>query len=264
MSDYEYRGLMAEAWDLLRGDTSAWPDRAWFRTVIECQRGPALDVGCGTGRLLLDYLAQGLDVDGIDVSPEMLALCRAKAAAAGLDVAGRLHLGGMQDLALPRRYATIFVPSLSIQLLTDPADITRALAAFHAHLVPRGRLALSFSSVVWSSPEAAPPDGEWSQWEVDAEAVRTDGATVRRWTRGRFHPETRLLDETFRYEVIENGVVVFSELQGRIPTIRIYALDEAIELVRAADFSDVDATRDSTFVPAGPGDGRFKILARRP
>ena len=25
---YEYRGLVAEAWDLLRGDTSAWPDRA--------------------------------------------------------------------------------------------------------------------------------------------------------------------------------------------------------------------------------------------
>jgi SAM-dependent methyltransferase len=263
MPDYEYRGLMAEAWDLLRGDTSAWPDRAWFRTVIECQHGPALDVGCGTGRLLLDYLARGLDVDGIDASPEMLALCRAKAAAAGLDVAGRLHLGEMQHLALPRRYATIFVPSLSIQLLTDPMDLTCALAAFHAHLVPRGRLALSFSSRAWDDSATAPPDGEWSEWELDAEAVRADGATVRRWCRGRFHPESQLLDETFRYEVVEGGVVVASELLGRIPTIRIYSLDEAVNAVRVAGFSDVSATRESTFVPADPADRRFKILARR-
>lgn len=36
---------------------------------------------CGTGRLLLDYLAQGIDIDGVDNSPEMLALCRPDAAA---------------------------------------------------------------------------------------------------------------------------------------------------------------------------------------
>jgi hypothetical protein len=33
--DYDYRGLVAEAWDLLRGDTSAWADRACYRAVIE-------------------------------------------------------------------------------------------------------------------------------------------------------------------------------------------------------------------------------------
>jgi SAM-dependent methyltransferase len=72
--DYEYRGLMAQAWDLLRGDTSGWPDRAFYRSFIEQRGGAALDVGCGTGRLLLDYLQAGLDVDGVDNSPEMLAI----------------------------------------------------------------------------------------------------------------------------------------------------------------------------------------------
>jgi SAM-dependent methyltransferase len=116
---YEYRGLVAEAWDLLRGDTSAWPDRSFYRTIVELGRGPALDIGCGTGRLLLDYLAAGLDVDGVDNSPEMLALCRAKATAAGIDVHGRLFEQEMDKLALKRRYATIFVPSSTFQLLTD-------------------------------------------------------------------------------------------------------------------------------------------------
>ncbi len=64
MPDYEYTGLMAQAWDLLRGDTSTWPDRPFYRAIIQRQNGsaldavqsPALDVGCGTGRLTLDYL----------------------------------------------------------------------------------------------------------------------------------------------------------------------------------------------------------------
>ena len=78
--DYEYRGLMAEAWDVLRGDTSDWPDRQLYLTAIEHYGQPVLDVGCGTGRLLLDYLARGIDIDGVDNSPEMLELWRAPSA----------------------------------------------------------------------------------------------------------------------------------------------------------------------------------------
>ena len=121
--DYEYRGMMAQSWDLLRGDTSGWQDRPFYRTLIERSGEPALDVGCGTGRLLLDYLRAGIDIDGVDNSPEMLALLREKAAAVGLSPA--LHLQEMQDLDLPRRYRTIIVPSSSFQLVLDPAEIPR-------------------------------------------------------------------------------------------------------------------------------------------
>src|ERR1700722_4734760 len=141
--DFEYRGLVAEAWDLLRGDTSNWGDRLFSRAIIERRGGAALDVGCGTGRLLLDYLAAGLDVDGVDNSPEMLALCREKAAAAELDVGDRLFEQSMDTLDLPRRYAPIFVPSLSFQLLTDLDAARRALARFRDHLAPGGVLVSS-------------------------------------------------------------------------------------------------------------------------
>jgi hypothetical protein len=61
--DYEYRDLMARGWDILRGDTSVFPDRQLYRTVIEANCEPAIIVGCSTGRLLLGYLSDGFDIE---------------------------------------------------------------------------------------------------------------------------------------------------------------------------------------------------------
>jgi SAM-dependent methyltransferase len=260
--DYEYRGMIAQAWDLLRGDTSTWEDRPFWRALIERQGGRALDVGCGTGRLLLDYLSVGLDVDGVDNSPEMLALCRSKAAAAGLDVEGRLFEQAMDALDLPRRYDTIFVPSLSFVLLTEMAAARAAMAGFHHHLAPGGVLALSLKSRFW--PRASPPAPmQWSEWMVIAEQPREDGAVVRRWLRERYDLDAQLQHEENRYELLQGGVVVHTEHHGRSPALRWHTQDQAVALFEAAGFTDIQVTSKDTFDPADPQEPRFKVLGTR-
>lgn len=252
---YEYRGMIAAYWDLLRGDTSGWSSRPYFLRIIQESGQPALDVACGTGRLLLDYAQEGVDIDGVDVSPDMVALAREKAEASGLDVA--TYVQPMQDLDLPRRYRTIIVPSSSFLHLTSIEDARRALARFFDHLLPGGRLAMSM--------RVMDPNPVEVDWEIDSEAIRpADGALVRRWFRCRYDVEKRLQHTEDRYEIIQDGLVVHSENYVASPTLTWYPVSEALDLLREAGLVDVEAHADFEFVPAADDETSYIVLGRRP
>ncbi|HEX6888665.1 MAG TPA: class I SAM-dependent methyltransferase [Candidatus Nanopelagicales bacterium] len=255
IADYEYTGLVAEAWDVLRGDTSGWQDRAFYLELIRSSGEPVLDVGCGTGRLLLDYAGLGIDIDGVDNSPEMLALCQQKADAR--DIAVRVFLQEMVQLALPRRYRTIVVPSSSLQLLTDPADATRTLARLLEHLHPGGILAASFMTL-W-----VPGQALTSQWESSAQRIE-DGAVFRRWARSRFDPDANCEHTEDHYQKLVDGQVVAEEHHRRSPATRSYTQEQARALVEGAGFQDVSVLHEFTFDAADPGDPLFVVMARRP
>src|SRR5690349_19428522 len=142
---YEYYGMMAEFWDLFRGDTSTWEDRFFFLDVVKKYGQPVLDVGCGTGRILLDFLQQGIDIDGVDNSPEMLTKLREKADVLHLHPA--IDQQEMDGLDLPRKYQTILVPSSSFQLLLDENLPPVAIRRFYEHLLPGGVLAMPFMTL---------------------------------------------------------------------------------------------------------------------
>jgi len=253
--DYEYEGLMARAWDVLRGDTSQWADRFYYLEVIKAHGQPVLDVGCGTGRLLLDYLAQGIDVDGVDNSPDMLALCRQKAGRLGRQP--RLYQQFMERLALPRAYRTILVPSSSLQLVIEPEAVAQSMRRLVAHLAPGGVLAASFMAL-WR--EGEPLESEWEKSARDP----ADGAVYRRVARSRYDPATACEHTEDLYQVIVDGRVTAEERHRRSPATRSYAQPEARALFERAGLVDVQLCREFTFDPAGPDDTLFTALGRAP
>lgn len=255
--DYEYRGLMAQTWDLFRGDTSSWPDRALFLDLILTHGQPVLDVGCGTGRLLLDYLAQGIDIEGVDLSPEMLALCREKAEALGLNPT--LYQQAMEDLSLPRAYRVIIVPSSSLQLVLDPALAVQAMRRLFAQLESGGVLVMPFMRL-WQ-----PGDPLENDWHLTGEAIRPeDGLLARRWSRSSFDPATELEHTEDRYELLRDGDIVASEHHRRSPATRSYTQQQAIDLYRAAGFTDLELRRQFSPQPADPDDTLFSVIGQKP
>jgi ubiquinone/menaquinone biosynthesis C-methylase UbiE len=257
-SDYEYRGLLAETWDLFRGDTSRWPDRPFYLSLIRRFGEPALDVGCATGRLLLDYLAQGVDIEGVDLSPEMLDLCRRKADALGLSPT--LYQQAVEELDLPRRYRTILVPSSSFQLVTDPGRAREAMRRLYEHLEPGGALVMPFM-VLWREGDAL----EHAEWQKTAEQERPeDGLVARRWSRTRYDPAEQLEHTEDRFELVRDGEIVASEQHERSPATRWYTQEQARRLYEDAGFVDVELLHEFTDGPARPDDWVFTVVGRRP
>jgi SAM-dependent methyltransferase len=253
--DLEYRGLKALAWDAFRGDTSTWDDRALYLDLIGELGQPVLDVGCGTGRLLLDFLAQGIDIDGVESSPDMLAILRDKAAADGIDIAGRVHEAAMETMEVPRRYRVILVPSSSFQLLLDRRDAADAMRRFHDHLEPGGTLVMPWIDIAQDYPGGADD-------RATKEVTLPDDSVIRLEYHGWFDPATALEHTDERFERLVDGVVVEKERILRSPATRQYERDEIRTLHEAAGFGDLQWLSGFTRRAAEPGDRIVTTLAR--
>ncbi len=226
INDYEYRGLMASNWDLLRGDTSDWPDRPFFRKIILNNGQPALDVGCGTGRLLLDYLSEGLEVEGVDNSPEMIEICLEKAKK--LDLQPVIYQQALESLDLPRRYRTIFIPSSSFQLVTDLTAAETALNRCFQHLEHGGKLVMSIMDISSST------NGEWVQ--VAEQKRAHDELVVRRWLKSTYDPSAQWEHTEDRYELVRDGEIIETEFHSRSPATHGYDFDQNSSDVGACRF----------------------------
>lgn len=120
------------------------PDvRFYVETALE-SGGPVLEVGCGTGRVLIPTARAGLDIVGVDRSPEMLAQCRQQLGEEPSDVQARVQLveADMRRFDLGRHFALATIPFRPFQHLLTVEDQLSCLATIRRHLVPGGRLVL--------------------------------------------------------------------------------------------------------------------------
>ena len=231
-----YTGLVADLYAPLR--SAGAPDPAPYIRFVRRSGEPALELGCGDGDPLLDLRAKGLDVEGLDASPDMLARCRANAAARGLVVT--LHESRMEAMELRRHYRSIYLAGPSFNLLVDDDSAWRALARIRAHLEPDG------SALI---PLFVPPPMLPRQIGVPRTHVTDDGATLRFTVTGVERDDAaRVQVSHTRYEREHRGRL---EVLERDWVLHWYAQDVFRQLVSDAGLL-VDELLDDRGNPAGP------------
>ncbi len=118
-------------------------DLPLYLDLARQQGARVLEIACGSGRVLVPLVRAGLHVVGIDISPHMLALARAKLEADRLAGAAELIQTDMRTFRLEQRdFDLAVVPVKSFAYLTEAADQLECLESIHAHLRPGGVLAI--------------------------------------------------------------------------------------------------------------------------
>ena len=231
-------GLMAEYWAEFLRDA---PEVPFLSTVIARFGEPVLDLGCGTGRVLMPLLRAGADIDGVDVSADMIRLAQEAVLREGL--ATGLFVQTMHELSLPRRYRTIYILG-SFGLGGDRANDLDCLRRCRDQLEPGGALVFNMpmeytSREAWEPwlsesrqrmPESWPPRGsprlskDGSQRYLQIRVLDVDALT-QTYTR-EAHLEKWVAGELVKEE---NYV-----LRGNL-----YLMQELILMLKHAGFTDV-------------------------
>lgn len=140
----DYTGLGAEVWDVLAREHDPG-DVALFRGRLDGLGPPplrVLDVGCGTGRMMLPLLRAWHRVVGLDVSADQLRFCRARLEEAGL--AGSLCAESVERYHDDEPFDAVLVPCGTLQLLDGRAGLAQGLRRIAGLLRPHGLLLASF------------------------------------------------------------------------------------------------------------------------
>jgi SAM-dependent methyltransferase len=256
-----HHGLVARWWAEFN---TGGPELEAYRPYVE--QGPTLDAACGTGRLLLPWVRDGLDVDGCDVSADMIRLCREQAERDGF--APTLFVQAMHALEPPRAYRTIVVCG-AFGLGSTRAQDAEALARFHRFLEPRGTLVLDHEVPYanarrwpyWLAVERARLPEEWPPPGERDRAANGDELALRARLVS-LDPLEQSSTMEIRAALWREGELVAEE-EHRID-LRLYFRDELLLLLGRAGFEIESVTGDHTGEPATAEHETLVFVARKP
>jgi SAM-dependent methyltransferase len=255
-------GLMAERWAESDDNT---PELPFFLKQIARFGQPVLDVACGTGRLLLPLVRAGIDVDGCDLSNDMLYHCRKKAASEGFSPG--LYTQPMHAFDLPRRYKTIYICD-SFGLSGSRANDLETLRRCHAHLMDDGALLVNIEAEYTTADD-------WNQWlsehrrtlpepwpEEGSRRVAADGSEhVSRFRMVQVDPLEQSFTRQVRLEKWMAGTLVASEeytLRGNT-----YFKSELLLMLQVAGFREIAVYGDYIDAPATAEHRELVFIARK-
>lgn len=140
---YEEYDFIAELYDHVVPYRSR-PDVGFFVEAALAAGSPVLEVGCGTGRVLIPTARAGVEAVGLDLSSHMLAVCRERLAAEPEPVRSRARLvqADMRRFELGQKFTLATIPFRPFQHLLTVDDQLSCLASIRAHLVDGGLLIL--------------------------------------------------------------------------------------------------------------------------
>lgn len=119
-------------------------DIPFYRGKIPSGDSSVLELGCGTGRVLLPLAKDCGYIQGVDISESMISICRQKLAKAGItSTKAQVQVGDITDLNLGRGFDLVTAPYRVIQNLETDTELDGVFSVIRKHLAPGGTCILN-------------------------------------------------------------------------------------------------------------------------
>lgn len=219
----EYSRLSTEFYDLDKPNPPR-DEFAFFLKQAKATNGPVLEPMSGSGRFLIPMMEAGIDIDGFDLSQDMLAACRRKCEARGLRCTSQL--AGFDSVEISRQYGLIFIPAGSLSLLVTERELELALSRMHSWLVPGGKLLIQLDRFVERASGSWPWGGRYVK--------RPNGELLVISWLGSYDAESRITKSLHRYEAIHDGQITETQVEEFVT--KEHPTEEFLGRLRAAGF----------------------------
>lgn len=253
-------GRFYDLWaDLYDADYEAlgWrDDLALYRELARAAGGPVLEMGCGSGRVLLELARSGVEVSGLDLSPEMLAVLGRRLAAEPPEVrerVKRLVVGDARDAEPAERFALVIAPFRVVQHFVERADQRAWLANVTRHLAPGGELVFDVFQTNYRYLAEA------SFTVTDVERTDAGGRPVRRTVHVEHRPEAQTFSMRMEWVLGEGAA---AETRAAETTVRWFTRAELENLLELAGFRVLEVWGDFDRSPHGAGSPQIVVRAR--
>lgn len=244
-----YDATFGELYDLIHAGLV--DDVAYVRRFARAAGGALLELGCGSGRLLLAPAADGVPVTGVDNAPAMLARAQAAAAAAGVAARVTLLHDDMTQLTQVRdRFGAIVIGSNTIMHLT--ADQLRPmLRAAWRSATPAAQLLIDTANPLLLADADSVAD-----WALERLLHRPDGTTVTQYSSWTHDAEAQTLVVTWRFE--QAG----SEPYYATTTYHYHYPHMLVDALQACGWQPVQMSGDYDDTPYAEESERLIVTAR--
>jgi len=178
-------------------------DIRFYRGLLAERGGPVLDLGCGTGRLLVPLVRDGLRVVGVDLSRAMLQQAQARLTRlpAGTRARATLVRGDMTQLGFRPRFAAAVIAFHGLQHVTSRRDLARTFRAVASSVRPGGWLV--FDLFLPSPAFLARDPARW--WDRTLFRHPETGRTTAYALQQRHDRRRRLLLMKMRYQPLDGN-----------------------------------------------------------
>ncbi len=242
-----YREL-AFSYDRLTNDVDYTATVAFYWQLLDREGvapRTAADLACGTGSVALLLAEKGLQVTGVDMSPEML--CMAAQKADGAKNRPMFVCQQLQKLNLPRGVDLAVCALDSMDYITEPKDCQEAIRRIYKHLNPGGCFIFDVNT-----PEKLRA--------MDGQVFLDEDDDVYCVWRGEFDDETNIC--TYWMDLFQRDGDVWNRSYEEHREYA-YSAGQLVSYLKAAGFTSIEVFGDRKLTPPEAGEQRIYLKARK-